>query len=69
MKRARYQQGTVGLSPRSQGPDVWVYRWRERNPQGKSVRKSLVIGTKGKVQDQDPGPESSRALSAAGQSS
>ena len=48
MKRARYQHGTVSLSPRSQGPDVWVYRWRERTPQGKSVRKSLVIGTRDK---------------------
>jgi integrase len=35
----------VELSPRSQGPAVWVYRWREPDPQGKSIRRSLVLGT------------------------
>ena len=45
MRRARYQYGTVELSPRSQGPEVWVYRWREPGPQGKSLRRSLVLGT------------------------
>src|SRR4051794_11368881 len=45
MRRARYQYGTVALSPRSLGPAAWVYRWRERGPQGKSIRKSLVVGT------------------------
>lgn len=45
MRRARYQYGNVELSPRSRGPEVWVYRWRERGPQGKSIRKSVVIGT------------------------
>ena len=44
MRRARYQNGTVELSPRSHGPAVWVYRWREESPQGKSIRKSMVIG-------------------------
>ena len=44
MRRARYQYGAVELSPRSQGPAVWFYRWRECGPQGKNVRKSLVIG-------------------------
>lgn len=48
MRRARYQYGTVELTPRSQGPAVWVYRWRERGPKGKSVRKSLVVGTEEK---------------------
>lgn len=45
MRRTRYQYGTVELSPRSRGPAVWVYRWRECGPQGTSVRKSLVLGT------------------------
>jgi len=35
----------VALKPRSHGPAVWVYRWREGSPQGKATRKSLVIGT------------------------
>ena len=33
------------MSPRSQGPAVWVYRWREPSPQGKGIRRSLVLGT------------------------
>ena len=33
------------MKPRSHGPAVWVYRWREGSPQGKDTRKSLVIGT------------------------
>ena len=45
MRRTHYQYGTVELSPRSRGPAVWVYRWREQGPQGKSVRRSLVLGT------------------------
>lgn len=45
MRRAHYQNGTVALKARSHGPAVWVYRWREGGPQGKSTRKSVVIGT------------------------
>ena len=45
MRRSRYQYGAVELSPRSLGPAVWVYRWRENGPQGRSIRKSTVIGT------------------------
>ncbi len=44
MKRANYQYGTVELSLRSQGPAVWVYRWRENGPLGRRVRKSVVRG-------------------------
>lgn len=35
----------MALKARSHGPAVWVYRWREGGPQGKSTRKSVVIGT------------------------
>ena len=59
MRRARYQYGTVELSPRSAGPAVWVYRWRERDPQGKRVRKSIVLGTTEKY------PTKAQALKAA----
>lgn len=49
MRRARYQYGTVELSPRSRGPAVWVYRWREKDPQGNSVRMSLILGDADKI--------------------
>src|SRR6516165_4304452 len=45
MRRARYQSGTVELSPRSRGAAVWVYRWRENGPQGKRTHKSAIIGS------------------------
>jgi integrase len=49
----------VELSPRSHGPAVWVYRWREENPQGKSIRKSKVVGNTEKLKTR------SQALKAA----
>lgn len=59
MRRARYQYGTVELSPRSHGSAVWVYRWREVDAQGTRVRKSAVIGTA------DQYPTKTQALKAA----
>jgi len=52
MKRTRYQYGRVELSPRANGPNVWVYRWREPNPDGKGSRKSAIIGTVEEYQTQ-----------------
>ena len=45
MKRTRYQYGRVEPSPRANRPNVWVYRWREQNPDGKSSRKSAIVGS------------------------
>jgi integrase len=39
-KRDRYQQGSLTIESRKNGPDVWVYRWRD----GK-VRRKQIIGT------------------------
>jgi len=44
-KRTRYQQGSVQRGKRQNGPDVWVFRWREIGPNGKSVQRKAVIGT------------------------
>jgi integrase len=35
----------VAQSPRTNGPHVWVYRWRESDGIGASSRKSTIIGT------------------------
>lgn len=40
------------MSPRSQGPSAWVYRWRERSPQGKTVRRSAVLGSVDEIRSQ-----------------
>src|SRR5450755_5109655 len=43
--RTRYQHGNLQLDNRSNGPDVWVYRWREYLPNGKKQRRGEMIGT------------------------
>lgn len=45
MKRPRYQLGTLYLEHRKNGPDVWVYRWREVNGQGKRKLRKQIVGT------------------------
>lgn len=43
--RSRYQQGSLDRVRRAKGPDVWVYRWRERQPDGRRVQRKKTIGT------------------------
>jgi integrase len=38
-KRERYQQGSLTIERRSNGPDVWVYRWRQSG-----VRRKQLLG-------------------------
>lgn len=57
-RRARYQTGSLGLEERKKGPAVWVYRWREKNAHGKSVRRKVRIG------DEKRYPTESRAQAA-----
>ena len=45
MNRPQYRFGTLYSEPRKKGPDVWVYRWREANPQGKRQLRKQIIGT------------------------
>lgn len=42
--RARYQNGSIKREARKQGPAVWVFRWREDTPTGRTKRKE-IIGT------------------------
>jgi integrase len=44
-RRTRYQQGSVQRGKRRNGPDVWVFRWREIGSNGKSLQREAVIGT------------------------
>jgi integrase len=43
-RRTRYQQGYLKTEPRKKGPDVWVYRCRERRA-GHSVNRKVILGT------------------------
>jgi integrase len=44
-KRIRYQQGCVARERRNNGPDVWIFRWRELNPNGQKINRKIVVGT------------------------
>src|SRR5579859_2367296 len=44
-KRIRYQQGCVARERRSNGPDVWIFRWRELNANGQKINRKVVVGT------------------------
>jgi integrase len=44
-QRARFQQGMVYRVKRKQGPDCWIFRWREEGADGKRVRRKMTLGT------------------------
>jgi integrase len=39
-----YQEGCIERVKRAKGPDVWVFRWREVNEDGRRVQRKQVIG-------------------------
>jgi hypothetical protein len=45
MRRTRYQQGSLQLVERKQGPPAWEYRWYEPMHDGSRRRRSLVVGS------------------------
>jgi len=45
MRRPRYQFGALYQEARKNGPDVWVYRWRELDTEGKRSLRKQIIGT------------------------
>jgi len=45
-RRERYQAGSLTTEKRSNGPDVWVYRWRQAVPNGGTVQRKRIVGTK-----------------------
>jgi len=44
-RRTRYQQGSLAQEERKRGFAVWVYRWWEKDINGKPVRRKLQIGS------------------------
>jgi excisionase family DNA binding protein len=44
-QRARFQQGMAYRVKRKQGPDCWIFRWREEGADGKRVRRKVTLGT------------------------
>jgi integrase len=44
-QRTRYQQGMVYRVKRKQGPDCWIFRWREEDVNGKRIRRKVTLGS------------------------
>ncbi|HET9100577.1 MAG TPA: hypothetical protein VFN62_09310, partial [Acidobacteriaceae bacterium] len=44
-RRTRYQQGSVQREKRRNGPDVWVFRWRQSTPEGGGKRRKAIVGS------------------------
>jgi integrase len=42
--RTSYQQGSLIQVPRANSPAVWVYRWRELQPDGSRIHRKKAIG-------------------------
>lgn len=43
--RNRYQKGSLTKFKRSSGREVWIFRWKETDPDGKRRPRKLVIGS------------------------
>jgi hypothetical protein len=50
LKRERYQQGSLTIERRRNGPDVWVYRWRQSGRRRKQILGSAKELTKTQAQ-------------------
>ena len=57
--RTRYQEGSLALEARKRGPAVWVYRWWQKDINGKPVRRKVQLG------NLEQYPNESRAQAAA----
>ena len=44
-KRTNFQTGSLKREKRKRGPDVWIYRFREIGPDGKSRKPKVIVGT------------------------
>jgi len=44
MSTTRYQEGSIERVKRAKGPDVWVYRWRELQEDGRRAQRKKVVG-------------------------
>lgn len=45
LRRERYQNGSLTMEKRRNGPSVWVYRWREAYANGERVKRKRIIGS------------------------
>ena len=46
LRRDRYQRGSLTTEKRKNGPDLWVYRWREAVGDAHTVQRKRIIGNR-----------------------
>lgn len=56
------QQGSVILTSRKVGPDVWQFRWSEKDRNGRRIYRKRVIGTVQQYPDAQAVCEVTKAL-------
>ena len=44
-KRTRYQFGYLRRKRRKRGPDVWVWEYSSKGPDGRRKRDSVIVGS------------------------
>ena len=61
-KRIRYLHGCIARERRSNGPDVWIFRWRETQPDGQRTNRKVVVGTVEEYSTRSEAQEATDAL-------
>jgi hypothetical protein len=64
-KEAAMQQGSIIQTGRKQGPNVWLFRWSEKDRSGHRVYRKRVIGTVQQYPDAQAARTAKRAAQAA----
>jgi integrase len=62
LKRPRYQQGSLRREPRKNGPDVWVFRWRETAGNGERKMRKQIVGSTGELKSRSAAMETVQML-------
>jgi hypothetical protein len=53
VRRKKMQRGSLIRKSRKRGPDVWLFRWSEKDTSGNRIYRKRVIGTLDKYADVD----------------
>jgi len=59
------QRGSLMRVSRKQGPDVWQFRWSERDLNGRRVYRKKVLGSVGRYADEAAAPHTLGRLTAS----
>lgn len=60
--RNRYQHGCISREVRKAGPDVWIFRWREINTEGRKINRKVVVGSLQQYKTESAAHKAAQAL-------